>query len=398
MSYSVQDAMAEVTGMLHGTTLNSVVNLEGVFNRTARQIILDLDPVETIRIAALATPIYPGTNDYVPPADLKKDKIVYLFPQSELQQRLAFGQTYNKTFDLWKNGRLNNFTVLQHDATTTLRVTNFDNSRAIQLEACNSVTGNGTWVAGGTASGLTVNTNFVPQELQYNLTAGVGTLTNSTMSAVDLSTHLNQSALFFDISVPTGATLTSVTIRWGSSASNYWEVSGITTNSVGGAFVNGNNTLKALWPNATTVGNPSASAVNYVQVRLTVSGSLTACLLGPITSKLGWPANIEYYSKYLFRSNTTGIWQETTTDPSDLINLDTDSYNIFVSLLFLKIVQQTFGADAGYDTNMMLTDYNNAVARYKSMYKSQLTPPQVPYYNRSFQNYNGLLGQNYFNR
>jgi hypothetical protein len=66
---------------LHGTTLSQVENISGVFNRAARQLLLDIDPQETKRIEQLASPIFYQVYDYAPPADLKGQKIIDIFPQ-----------------------------------------------------------------------------------------------------------------------------------------------------------------------------------------------------------------------------------------------------------------------------------------------------------------------------
>jgi hypothetical protein len=114
-----------------------------------------------------------------------------------------------------------------------------------------------------------------------------------------------------------------------------------------------------------------------------------------IQNSLGFLFDIEYYSKYLFRTST-GTWKETTDSDSDIINLDTESYNIFLYQAAFLAVQQALGQDAGYDTNVFLDKYNQAIIRYKKMYKSEVQKPQIPYYTRTFNGYNGLLGRNQY--
>ncbi len=52
-TYNVQDLKNDLTGILHGTTTNQIQNLDGVINRAARQLLLDVDPQETKRIVEL---------------------------------------------------------------------------------------------------------------------------------------------------------------------------------------------------------------------------------------------------------------------------------------------------------------------------------------------------------
>ena len=73
--------------------------------------------------------------------------------------------------------------------------------------------------------------------------------------------------------------------------------------------------------------------------------NLVECILGTILE-------YEYYSKYLFRDAVTGAFQETVTDDSNLINLDTESYNLLFNLTTFLAVQQQQGLDAMfYDGN-----------------------------------------------
>ena len=83
----------------------------------------------------------------------------------------------------------------------------------------------------------------------------------------------------------------------------------------------------------------------------------------------------------MFSNVNTGAFQETTLATTDLINLDTDSYNIFLYQVAYLAVQQQQGLDAlFYDSNFFLNQYNNAVSQYKASYKSEIQVPQNSYY------------------
>ena len=70
MSFSITDLRSELSGMLHGTTLSQVENINGVFNRAARQLLLDIDPAETKRTTTLATPVFYNIYNYGLPDEL----------------------------------------------------------------------------------------------------------------------------------------------------------------------------------------------------------------------------------------------------------------------------------------------------------------------------------------
>jgi hypothetical protein len=106
-------------------------------------------------------------------------------------------------------------------------------------------------------------------------------------------------------------------------------------------------------------------------------------------SILGTILNYEYYSKYLFRNASTGTFQETVLLDSDLINLDTESYNLLTYKVAEFAVQQQQGLDATFfDGPYFANQYAAALIRYKAMYKSELQEPQSNYYAMPIKGYN----------
>ncbi len=117
----------------------------------------------------------------------------------------------------------------------------------------------------------------------------------------------------------------------------------------------------------------------------------TAVGLNLIESTIGTILVVGYYSKYLFR-NVAGTWIEKTTDPSDSINLDVESYNLLFNLVAYLTTQQLQGLDAQFgDASFFLGAYNQGVARYKSMYKSEVQLPQSSYYTPPQPSYSKYL-------
>lgn len=390
--YNVLDAKSELTAMMHGTTLNQVENINGVFNRAARQLLLDIDPQETKRIQSLATAVFPTIYDYDSPADLKGQKIIDIYPSIGRLNWQKLGQTYNQAFDLAKGGiQPGLFTVNFNTATKTIRIATNNNSTKIALNSAGSITGNGTWAIGGTANSLVVNKMTLvngTNSLNFGVTTGTGTITNSTMTPVDLTGQENQSAISFKFFVPDPTKITNVSFRFGTDSSNYYQSDTMSTNFQGATFFEGWNDIGDLWLNFTQVGTPTLSNIKYLEVSIVASSDATNLQIAQFWSALGIPTDIEYYSKCMFRNDTTGAWQETVLDDSDKINLDTESYNLFLYQAAFLCVQQALGQDAGYDTNLFLQKYSEGLARYKKMYKSEISKPQQMYYSRTFKGYN----------
>jgi hypothetical protein len=401
MGYSVLNLKADLTGVLHGTQLNQIQNLDGVINRAARQLLLDIDPQETKRTVEFVNPIFNTVYDYPIAADVKGNKIIDLFPQVQRIPQDIWLQSYNQAFDVAKQNifsMANMFTINFNTGLKSIRINAPFLNAPIIVNQAESVDDNGTWAVGGTASDVTTNnTNFAQGagSLQFNVTTGAAYLENSTMTAVNLSNVVNQASLFAWVYVPNASLLTSVNLRWGSSSSDYYSLTATTTQQ-GTVFVNGWNLCEFEWANASVTGTPDDENIDYLRVTLNVTGSMTGCLINGIDCILGKILSYEYYSKYMFRDATTGAFQETVTDDSNLINLDTESYNLLFNLTAYFAAQQQQGVDAGGDVVFFKKEYDLGVARYKSMYKSELQKPQSTYYQQPDPSYNRFMGRGWY--
>lgn len=390
MSYSITNLSADLASTMHNTNLNQINNLYGLYNRAARQLLLDLDPQEMKRITQFTTPIYNQVFDYALPNDVKGNKIIDIFPQVNRTSSDIYLQAYNQAFDVAKQWTLQDqFTIIFNTGIKTIHIAAPTLTVPVLISAASRPTNNnGTWTGGGGVTNLTNNIlNYVigGSSIQFDLAAGqtTGYVENSTLTPVNLSTYLNQATNFLYTYFPAASAFTSVNLRLGSSASNYYTLSA-TVNQDNTSFQNGWNLLQYVWSNMTTVGSPDASAINYVRVTWTYDSTLqTAVLFNDVFSALGTILNIEYYSKYLFRNASTGAWQETVTSNSDLINLDTEVYNIYLNQVAYLAAQQLQGVDAIFaDGPMFLDLYKEGLQRYKSMYKSEIQTPQTTYYSQ----------------
>lgn len=223
---------------------------------------------------------------------------------------------------------------------------------------------------------------------------GEGYLENTTIYPINLSNVENQSSIFLWTYLPSGADFDSLTLRFGSSPTDYWFLT-VYKNQQGNAFVNGWNLLQFEWSKASQIGSPDSSSISYVRVTWNYNGELqTGVHLNGINSILGTILAYEYYSKFLFRDAITGAFQETVTDDSNLINLDTESYNLLFNQVAYLAGQQQQGLDATfYDGNFFKNAYDQGIIKYKSMYKSEIQKPQSSYYQPSKPGYGRYLGR-----
>lgn len=385
MSFSIANVKDDLAGMLQGTSLSKVTNLTNLLNRAGRDLLAEVDPMETKRFVELPV-LYDKTYDYAAPADLKGDRIIDIRPLARRFPSDQISQTYDQTFDVSKdwiwNGGL--ATTQWNSGVKSLRLAK--NMRAGQaLQECESTTENGTWVAGGDVTDLIADTvNFVQgsASLRFNL-SGAGTtgyLEINDMDSVDLTNDEDLGSLFSWVSFDDASQFTSVALRWGSSSSDYWTRT-VTGNSVSGRFENAWNLLRYDWNGATSVGSPDASSIAYLRVSFVYDGDPASNVrLDYIVAQRGLEYQIEYYSKYLFRDATTGLFQETVTSDTNLVNLDTDSYNLYVYKCAQLAAQQIQGQDSSFDMGFAEKEWEKALKKYQAKYKSEVQKPTQPYY------------------
>ena len=406
-NYSITNLKSDLTSVLHGTTTNQIVNLNGLIYRAARQVLMDVDPQETKRIVPITGPVFNEVNSYAVPNDLKGNRVVDIRPQVNRQIDEVWLQSYNQAFDLAKVQTVQDlFTIQFNTSVKTIQIAAPTLPVGVILNSCDSISGSGTWAVGGDANSLTVdNQNFVAQSgsLQFNLSGstGVGYLECTGMVPLNISTQLNQATEFLYTYLPTASQFTNVKFRWGSDASDYYERT-ITVTQENTVFQNGWNLLSAPWLGASVVGSPNPASITYLRVTwdYQVGQAQTAVRLDNIVSRMGLILNMEYYSKFMFRDAITNAFQETVTDDSNLINLDTETYNLLFNQVAYLASQQQQGLDAAFhDGPFFQQAYADCLAKYRAMYKSELQKPMSTYYYQPQQgNYNRYIGTSWIGR
>lgn len=395
MSYSVQTVLNDLAGAIHGTTINKIPNIYGILNRAARAVLLDVDPKETQRIVSL-TQVFNDVFDYPIPADVKGDRIVDLRPQAGRNPWDIFVQDYAQTFDA---GKLTNFTnsiyTQWNTGVKSLRIEAPSLTSPVTLTDTGSITG---WAATTGASNISLDTtNYVAGggAIKFDLLGGsaTGYIESTTLSPVDLTSAVNISTLFLWVYMPTGASITNVNLRWGSDTTSNYYSQNATTTQQGTAFQDGWNLLAFPWVSATKTGTPVTTAFDSVRATFTYNSTLqTGVKIDNLTSNLGYIFELQYYSKFLFRNPSTNAFQETVTDVNDnnkILNLDTESYNLYFNKVAFFTAQTLQGADADYDAEYWSTEYLNALTRYKALNPSEAILKSEPYYRPRNNSYSG---------
>jgi len=382
MSYSISTLKNDLEAMLHGTSLDSIQNVDNLIDRAGRQLLLDIDPAETIRKAQIQGQVYDGVFDYSAPTDLKGNKVIDIRPQVNRDSNDNFSQRRIEDFDLRKSD--NTFNVMYNSGTKSLRLSKSLTSGVI-LNEMDSLTANGTWSAGGDATGLVVDDiNYVSGSgsLRFNLDGSTtaGRIENSDFTAVDLSDEEDIGALFLWVYIPDTSVMTSVDLRWGDDTSNYWNKT-VTTTHEGLSFQTGWNLLRFDWSTATETGSPDSSGVNYSRITINYDGTATnEFRVDKLIARIGQIWEIVYYSKYIF-SSSGGTFQETVDDDTNLVNLDTESYNLLTFKCAEYAAMQQEDTNSSFDSTVFRREYELGRRKYMADNKNQTQKQQSSYYS-----------------
>ena len=377
MAYTITKLKTDLEARLHGTSLNRVQNVDGIINRAAGKILLDLDIAETKRTATIANTIYDNVYDFQLPSDLKGSRIINIYPQTGWVNSVS--KVYSANFE--KNKTTNTFTVKFNSGVKTLRYSTTGLKSGTTIDTLETV---GGWAATSDCENLESDSNnYVAgsASLKFDLSGSStsGYLETSTLPAVDLSSTEQEGAIFLWVYLPDASVMTNFTLRFGSASGAYWSKTE-TTQTDGTVFIDGWNLLRFPWSSATKTGSPDVSAITYLRLIMTYDGTATNELrIDNMVYRYGELYNIEYYSKFLFRTSA-GIWQETVSDDSNIVNMDTDSYNIILDKCAELASRQIAGTDSNFDYQTYIADYREGVRRYQYQNKTEVNKAKNIYY------------------
>ena len=379
----VVDVKTNLTGMLHGGSLNKVRNVEMALERAANIMLTKCHPIETIRVAALTQAIHDDFNQYSLPSDYRD--LIDLYPQDDRQMYDTSGRRPAEGFDIQKLLENRTVSVEGSEGSKILKV-NWKSRTPKTLNSMNSLTANGTWAAVGTATGLVADTIFKKSgggSIQFDIAASGDGISNTTMDAVDMTDEDEVSDVFVWVYLPAISALTSISARWGNDlTANYWSSTAQTAQADGTAFRIGWNLIKFSWATATETGTVAPATIDSFRITFATTGAIANVRVDNIIFSIGRNFDIKYYSKYLFKSSA-GTYLSRTTSDDDTLILDNDSIEIYLAEALKACAQQIEGADSSFDINWANLQLNGDLrspdprarmglyAAYRAMYPAQ---------------------------
>lgn len=363
MAYKfVSNVKDSISGLLSGLNLNNVINVNGALERTAREIVQLIAIPETQ--GKIAVTLYDGVIDYVAPTDVYGSQFIDFRPQGMTRQITDYAQNkYKADFDR-KKGWVSTGTMLAWEYVNgvgRLRVSSNQPVPKIEIDPMTAITG---WVNTGSASAFILDETVIWQEpasLRTTLTgASTGIFTKTTPSA-DFTSYVGVGVGFLAMRTPSIINLTSIELRFGSDASNYYSVS--TTTGFLGAWIINDWLITAFdFSGSTTTGTPTVTQMDYTQLRVAHSATITNFYVGGLWVSLPSPHELIYGTDSLFQASGANPSQ-TITNNGDSVILKDDALVIYEYLTAINIAQQQGGGLSSGTVSELSSKLNGARAR-----------------------------------
>lgn len=330
---TVSNLRQAVSAILTGIDLDEVPDLYGSFQRAVSTTIQKAPILE----ASGRDPImlYDNVFDYNAPETIFGGALIDVRPQGV--PRNVWDDVEKQPilrFDLGKNystpsGYRVTFESRKQDI--IMRIAQNFAKKSICLDPMTQTTG---WTLAGNASGLAQDTTVFyhqPASLRFNLTAAgtQATMTKALTSQLNLSDYQGVGVAFLAIYMPSAAPITSVSVKIGSSPTDYYQVT--ETEGFLGTFYSNDFLLIAFdLAGVAATGAPDFSAVDYLQVIINYNGiAVPNVRLGDLFICLPSAHEVLFYSPAVFVAGTADASVYITTD-DDTILFHPASYNIYV--------------------------------------------------------------------
>jgi len=402
-SFTYTEFKAEVEAQIKGDLTSA--NMRVLLNKSVREVVSKVDLRSTIRKSALTPNLFDDIFQYTCPTDLKGNAVIDVKPQSGNRSRTDIWRLVSQEeFDRYKQDlRLdkwgdpitlnrsswqgeNLISFQEDDMVRKLLISKVVDDDSSTISTLDSLTaGGGTWEAFGDGTNLTKDSdNYIKGSASINwdiddsggTTAGIY---NDDLDEFDITDYKTTGSVFVWAYISSATDLTNFILRIGSDASNYYSIT-ITTNNEGNSFEDGWNLLRFDFVNKSTTGTPDDDACKYVALYMTKDAGKTDetdYRFDHIILKRGKHHDLIYYSKYGWQNNS-GTWIEDSTADTDVLNADTDEYQLFIARGIYNVSK--FLPEYN-DVTLALNDYKEAEEKYKLENPSQRLTLIQKYYD-----------------
>lgn len=393
INITVGEFKDKLSGILNGLNVDEDVNdIDGVLERAVGSMLMEINIPEASGRESIT--LYDGVFDYEAPDNIFGKSLTDFRPQGITRNESDKAYKRNiELFDRTKHILPNGYKIaFEYDrGTPIMRVATPKPTGKVEIDTLDD----DDWTLSGSASGLAVDRNVYyesPNSLRFTLTGASTGILTKTIDSLDIDEYEDLGVAFLAIYIPDDAvTLSSIELRLGSSASAYDSVTA-TAGFLGDFEVNKWILVPFDFSLSTSTGTPDWSAIDYAQIRLTTTGSVTNFRIGKLFMSLPSPHEVLFESTAVFKAEGEVPTKEITSD-EDIIVLADPAYRVYEKVAALEIAKEVGGASRKQkiiDLEGDLYGTANKVGLY-ARYREENPPERIKqdntYYNlRGFSN------------
>lgn len=395
MAFTVSQIVSDASRRISPANPADSRDILGAVGDAARRLLSVITPKDLSKRVEIENALYDQVYRFNCPEDLDSKNIMQWYRLNQVRNVDTFyhpmRQVTNRRFDQHKGNDKNLFTVEWQSGVKFLKVSDFQgNNPGNTIHKMESITENGTWNVFGNVVNLTTdNLTYIAGNgslrVDVNTSSNTGGIENFTMTPVDISEYFTVGKVFTWVYLPNLNQLQTITLDLFSAAGDYYS---ITVNSP-----HDTNQFQLGWNLVgfpldtrfmTTNGTPNPADINHIRLTLVTNGTLlmNSVRFDNIVLRSGAVYGIQYVSDYMFHDAQTGLWKQVPTDPSDIIHVDGEVYNVLVSNLAVILGQELFtGKTSTTDLNALKDMLKMDTKEYKKRNKEEFIEEQQQFYN-----------------
>lgn len=336
--YTQQDLYDAANGMIH-KKIDNLQDKQETANRAVRHVLGDIDLRSTKRRTALSPYLFTDIFDYACPTDMKSLALIDILPQVNRSQHREFNLTTEEEFDRLKKVDDRLVAFADRDFSRVLRIAlSVDDDTLVISELDSLTSGGGTWVAFGDAENVESDTvRFVKGagSIKFDIDDSGGTtagIENTGLDTFDMTDYMDNGHAFYWVDLTDKTDVTNLILIITDAGSNTITATA-TTDHAGNAFVNGMNLIRFNLSTATVGASFDPTTAGQAKLYMTKDAGKVSeknYRFDWLVLKIGEINYVLYYSKYGWQSSA-GTWQENSSATTDLLNADTDEFELIVT-------------------------------------------------------------------
>ena len=391
-NYSYSDLLNQIVDSNRRQNITNVITAANFLNRAARIVVSECDIRSTKRNSVLASNLFDDIYSYAAPSDLKGDAIIDFDPQVNRSSSFRLELLSEQEFQMKKTIKDNVIALATDDLVKRILFSGDVDDTILVGGTLDSLTSEGTWSAYNDAANLAADTdNYVKGggSLKFDLTGSATTagIQNTTITSLDITKYVNTGSVFVWVYINSITNLTNFILDVGNDLTTNYYTQTITTNNEGVAFYNGWNLLRFDFVSMTQNGTVAPTTVDSIRIYMTKTSGKSddGYRFDDISFHTGEIHNVLYYTKYPWQTSA-GVFLENSTATTDLLNADTDEFELFV----FKGKEELFKELRRFDlAKQAKEDYTLLKAEYKKRNPSERVERNKRYwrptlYHRSF--------------